>query len=122
WRVPFLLGLVVGLAGLYIRRHIPEPPIADAGPSGSPVLEAFRTEWRMMLRIAAFNVMNAVGFYLIFVYVVTYLKEVVHLQAAQALDINTLNMMVLLLLVPLAGAISDRIGRRPLLLWAAAGV
>lgn len=122
WRLPFLIGLVVGLAGLYIRRHIPEAPAANADQRGSPVLEAFRTEWRAMLRISAFNVMNAVGFYLVFVYVVTYLKEVVHLEAAQALDINTLNMVVLLGVVVAAGALSDRVGRRPLLLLAGVGV
>src|SRR5581483_9769444 len=111
-----------GLAGLYIRRQIPEPPL-PAKPTGpSPIIEAFRTEWRGMLRIAAFNMLNAVGFYLIFVYAVTYMKEVVHLKAAQALDINTLNMVVLLLLVPVAGSLSDRTGRRPLLFAAGLGV
>lgn len=121
WRLPFIVGLGVGLAGLYIRRHIPEP-----GPAvqhqHSPVIEAFRTEWRAMLRIAAFNALNAVGFYMIFVYVVTYLQDIVHLTAAQALDINTVNMLVLLLLIPLAGALSDRVGRKPLLIGSTLGV
>src|SRR5207248_4725828 len=36
WRLPFLVGLLVGLAGLYIRRQIPEPPAA-ATPTASPV-------------------------------------------------------------------------------------
>jgi MHS family proline/betaine transporter-like MFS transporter len=125
WRLPFLLGLLVGLAGLYIRRHIPEPSReAPEGPGTgkSPVLEAFRTQWPSILEVAAFNALNAVGFYLIFVYVVTYLKEVVHVRAAQALDINTANMVLLLLLVPVAGALSDQLGRKPVLLAATVGV
>jgi MHS family proline/betaine transporter-like MFS transporter len=123
WRMPFLAGLAVGLAGLYIRRHLPEAaarPAAETPPT-SPVREAFRTEWRAILRVAGFNVLNAVGFYMMFVYVVTYLQQVVHVRAAQALDINTTNMVVLLLLVPVAGALSDRIGRKPLLVVAALG-
>lgn len=51
WRVPFLLGLAVGLSGLYIRRHIPAAQVqsGDEKPAASPVLEAFRTEWRATL-------------------------------------------------------------------------
>ncbi len=123
WRVPFLLGLAVGLSGLYIRRHIPEAPAraSNEKPATSPVVEAFRTEWRAMLRVAGFNMLNAVGFYMIFVYVVTYLRQVVHMRAAQALDINTINMVILLLLIPAAGALSDRVGRKPLLIASALG-
>ncbi|HJY79514.1 MAG TPA: MFS transporter, partial [Candidatus Binatia bacterium] len=123
WRVPFLLGLAVGLSGLYIRRHIPTTqvqPVAEK-PATSPVVEAFRTEWRAMLRVAGFNVLNAVGFYMIFVYVVTYLRQIVHVEAAAALDINTINMVILLLLIPTAGALSDRVGRKPLLIVSALG-
>jgi MFS transporter, MHS family, proline/betaine transporter len=122
WRIPFLIGLAVGLAGLYIRRRVTEVPMPVAGaPAVSPVVEAFRTEWRAMLRVAGFNVLNAVGFYLLFVYVVTYLHQVVHVEAARALDINTINMLVLLLLIPAAGALSDRVGRKPLLVASALG-
>lgn len=74
-----------------------------------------------MLRVAGFNVLNAVGFYMIFVYVATSLREVVHVRAAQALDINTINMVALLILIPLAGALSDRVGRNPVLVAAALG-
>lgn len=123
WRVPFLLGLAVGLSGLYIRRRIPEAQVqsVDEKPATSPVVEAFRTEWRAMLRVAGFNVLNAVGFYMIFVYVVTYLRQIVHVEAATALDINTINMVILLLLIPAAGALSDRVGRKPLLIVSALG-
>src|SRR6516165_7308773 len=70
WRVPFLLGLGVGLAGLFIRRHIPEPAKqADNKTAASPIREAFRSEWRNILRIMGFTFMFAVGFYMIFVYV-----------------------------------------------------
>ena len=123
WRVPFLLGLAVGLAGLYIRRHLPEAPVQSSteAPATSPIVEAFRTEWRAMLQVAGFNILYAVGFYMIFVYVATYLQQIVHIQAAQALDINTINMVILLLLIPVAGALSDHVGRKPLLITAALG-
>jgi MHS family proline/betaine transporter-like MFS transporter len=120
WRLPFLAGLGVGLAGLAVRRHLPEAPAAPAR-TASPLLEAFRVEWRVMLRLAGLNALNAVGFYLAFVYLVSYLSGVVGLPSAAAFDINTVNMLVLLLTLPLAGALSDRLGRRPVLLAAAGG-
>lgn len=114
WRVPFLLGISVGLTGLVIRRHLVEtaPPAADASTT-SPVVEAFRAHWPAMLRVAGFNVLNGVAFYLLFVYGATWLTEVVRLDAGRALQINTISMVVLLALIPLAGALSDRIGRKP---------
>jgi len=74
-----------------------------------------------ILRISALNVFNAVGFYTTFVYLVTYFDKVVHLSAAAALDINSLNMMVLLVVLPMAGGLSARIGRKPMLFAATAG-
>src|SRR6185503_15264025 len=77
WRLPFLIGLAVGLAGLYIRKHVPEPPSAPKGDqaSQSPLVEAFRHGLRGMVRIAALNVLGAVGFYTAFVYLVTYMEK-----------------------------------------------
>lgn len=123
WRLPFLLGLGVGLAGLYLRRHLPEPPLhpATEGPTTVPVVEAFRTQWRTMLQVAGVTVLTGAGFWLLFVYVATYLQQIVHIQAAQAFDINTLSMGLLLLVMPAAGALSDQAGRKPLLLASALG-
>lgn len=124
WRIPFLLGLVVGLVGLYIRHYLPETVgnFSVRRPTTSPVAEAFRSEWRTMLKVAGFNVIIAVGFYMVLVYVATYLQQVVHVETAQALDINTISMVVLLLMIPVAGGLSDRLGRKPLLLAAAVGL
>jgi MHS family proline/betaine transporter-like MFS transporter len=120
WRLPFLLGISVGLAGVVIRRHLVETaPAAHATPT-APVIEAFRAHWPAMLRVAGFNVLNGVSFYLLFVYGPTWLTEVVQLDAGRALQINTVSMVVLLVLIPLAGALSDRVGRKPPLVAACA--
>jgi MHS family proline/betaine transporter-like MFS transporter len=121
WRIPFLVGLPLALIGLGTRRHLPEPA-APAGPKavGLPLFDAVRTEWRAILRVAALNAVVAVGFYLAFVYAVTWLEVYAHLGPASALDINTASMVVLLLAIPAGGALSDRYGRRPLLVGPAA--
>jgi MHS family proline/betaine transporter-like MFS transporter len=123
WRVPFLAGLIVGLIGLAVRRHLPEPAAgrpADSGPA-SPVWESLRAEWRTIVQLAVLNSFLAVGFYLTFVFAVTYLEDFVHVPAAKAFDINTASMVVLLVMIPFAGALSDRVGRKPLLFAGAGG-
>ena len=124
WRVPFLMGLGVGLAGLYLRRDLATEPIVSGtlNPIISPVREAFRTEWRMIARLVALCSVGAVGFYMCFVYVTTYLRQIDHLAQSTALDINTISIAVLLLLVTPIGALSDRIGRKPVLLIATGGM
>jgi MHS family proline/betaine transporter-like MFS transporter len=123
WRLPFLVGLFVGLAGLYVRRHITEVP-KPAGPmkGPSPVWEALRSEWRTILRIGLLNVINGVGFYIAFVFLVTYMQTISGLREAVALEINTLNMLVLLAMFPLAGWLSDHVGRKPLLIAGIGGL
>ena len=123
WRIAFLSGILVGVVGLLVRRHLPDMP-EDEGEDKpkNPVLEAFRTQWREMAKVIGFNIINAVGFYMMFVYVVTWLIKQVKEPRSEALDINTISMAVLLVLVPVFGALSDRIGRKPLLLFGAGGI
>jgi MHS family proline/betaine transporter-like MFS transporter len=123
WRVPFLIGLAVGLAGLVIREHIPEPPKpAGVETARSPVWQALRTEWRTVVRLALLNAINGVGFYTAFVFLVTYMQAVGGLSEVTALEINTINMAILLAMFPLAGWLSDRLGRKPLLIVGIGGL
>ena len=63
---------------------------------------------------------NSVGFYLMFVYIVSWLQLADGIAPAQALEINTTSMIVLLPVMVLMGALSDRFGRRPVLFAATA--
>ena len=123
WRIPFLIGVTVGIAGLYIRRHV----IEETGPqrhqpgAASPIREAF-TECRTILRLIGLGAVGAVGFCMSIVYITTYLRQVDHTAQSTALDINTIAMAVLLLLLAPVGALSDRFGRKPVLLLATGGM
>jgi MHS family proline/betaine transporter-like MFS transporter len=124
WRVPFLIGITIGIVGLYVRSQlIDDSPVEHGRPmSASPVKEAFRTEGPTIARLIGLGAVGAVGFYMAFVYVTTYLRQVDHLAQSTALDINTISMVVLLLLLAPVGALSDRIGRKPVLLVATGGM
>jgi MFS transporter, MHS family, proline/betaine transporter len=123
WRVPFLIGITIGISGVYLRRQMVDDGVAQAGQqrAASPVREAFRTERRTIARLIGLSAVGAVGFYMSFVYVTTYLRQIDHIAQSKALDINTISMIVLLLLLPPVGALSDFFGRKPLLLAATAG-
>lgn len=122
WRLPFLLGLGVGLGGLMVRRGLPESPPAPPESGRLPLVEAFVTEWRAILQVIGLNLLNGVGFYLIFVYLVTFMTQMAKLPEPEALDVNTFNMVVLLIVVLLGGWLSDRHGRKPVLLFGGVGV
>lgn len=118
WRVPQAVGLLLAMVGLWIRRHNPEGDRpAEARVGESPLRQALRNHKLDVARVVLMNVMPAIGFYTIFVYLTTWLQEVDHLRANRALEINTLSMVVLLVLIPVCGWLADLVG--PLrMLWA----
>jgi MHS family proline/betaine transporter-like MFS transporter len=118
WRIPFLLGVAVGVAGYYLRRDLAEAPRkASARP---PLVEAVRDHGLLMARLFALSVLNAVGFFLVFVYIVTWLQRADGISPARALGINTISMLVYMLMQFFMAWLSDRLGRKPLMLAAAA--
>ncbi len=117
WRIPFLLGLVLGIVGWWIRKVLVEETPPQSG-HGSPLMETLRHHGRAVMRVAGITIFNAVGFYLMFLYVVTWLQNVDGIPPARALEINTASMFFLLPVMLLSGWLSDRLGRRPLMLAA----
>jgi MFS transporter, MHS family, proline/betaine transporter len=119
WRLPFLLGLLVGIAGYFLRRHIVEQ-LPSAQRARAPIVETLSDHWRTVAGFAGLSVFNAVGFYVGFVYLVSWLQTADGIAPARALEINTWSMIVLVPLTIAAGALSDRFGRKPILILASA--
>jgi MHS family proline/betaine transporter-like MFS transporter len=117
WRIPFLVGLVVGLAGFALRRGIHEEATQKKAER-SPFLDTVRNHGPLLLRLAALSVFNSVGFYLMFVYIVGWLQLADGVAPARALEINSASMLVLLPLMVAMGWLADRIGRRPVMMGA----
>ncbi|MFA9407723.1 MAG: MFS transporter [Candidatus Dadabacteria bacterium] len=121
WRLPFLLGLVIGIIGLYLRQGLDESPafkkMKAAGQlAKTPIIDAFKYNWREILTVIGATCVGSVNFYMIFVYMTTYLSTETHLLLSSALDINIISMIVLMVLTPVMGYLSDKIGRRPVLI------
>jgi len=121
WRLPFFLGIVIGVIGLYLRRGLDESPtfkrLKEAGQlSKRPVREALQNHWREISIVIGATCVGSVNFYMIFVYLTTFLSAETHVLLSSALGINTISMVALMVLVPLMGLLSDRIGRRPVMI------
>lgn len=121
WRVPFILGILVGVVGLYLRLRLEDTPafralerkeeVADA-----PVKESFTTHGGESVTAVGFTVGWTVSYYVLLTYMPTYVSETLGLSLASALTANAIGLVVLMGLIPFTGALSDRIGRKPLLI------
>ncbi len=119
WRIPFWIGLFVGAAGLVLRRGFGEESQADTRERPAqrpPLIAAFSRHWRVLAYLAGVSVFGSVGFYLMFVYIVSWLQFADGIAPAQALTINTISMVLLIPVEVAMAALSDRVGRRPVLL------
>lgn len=121
WRIPFLAGASIGIVGWYLRRDLPETrgALRAEQPSQPPFIETIVNHWRIVLRVAGLNLMHAVSFFMIFVFMKTYLHEFVGFTATQALTITTLGLVALMILTLASGVLSDHFGRKPVLIGAA---
>ena len=115
WRIPFLFGLVIGLVGLLLRRNI-EVKNVGVDKQKQPLTEILQSHRLLLARLAGLSVFTAVSFYLLFVYLVSWLQLEDKMGQEVSLEINTISMAVLIPVMVAAGALSDRIGRKPLLI------
>jgi len=118
WRVPFLMGSLVAITGYLIRRSIHDT--APVGASKTPIQDTFGKHKMPVIKLALVNVGFGVAFYAAFVYSVTYIKTIDKLSESIALNLNTLSMVILLALLPASAWLSDRFGRKPLIVLGSA--
>ncbi len=123
WRIPFLFGGVIAGYGYMVQRRMVEPALASEKQQmqHSPAVVAIRDHWRMILRVVCLILITVVGYYMQFVYAVSYLTEYMHISTARALDINTVAILTMLIVTLPAAILSDRLGRKPLLYFVAIG-
>ncbi len=124
WRLPFLLALPLGLAGLYLRLKLEDTPKFRAlqaeetdSVSPAPLSEAVKDYRREILQVAGIALAgNGVGFYLALTYLPVYMSDELDFAKSEAFLSTTISLAVLVGLIPLFGALSDRVGRKPVLM------
>lgn len=124
WRVPFLLGIFICLVGFYMRRRVPESPeylvVQEAGAVDKhPIQHVFSEHGRTLCSVVLTTALHDLSFYMLLVYMATYLSEVVGLDKETAFTINSINLIVVMVFTVFSAWLSDRIGRKPVLIGAA---
>src|SRR3954470_9914046 len=128
WRIPFLLSVVVIIAGYIIRREVDETPAfteegAEGGIPRAPIPEAFRLSWDDMIRVVCMALMNVIPV------VATVFGGAYAVQPAYGVGfapdiylwIPVLGNILAVLVIPYVGNLSDRVGRKPPIIVCAIG-
>jgi MFS transporter, MHS family, proline/betaine transporter len=127
WRIPFLIGACLGIVGLLMKGR-PEDSDSTYNNRTSdnehayPVKQALAGHWKDMLTGLGCLWISALSFYTIFVFMTTYLSTETPIPLYQALELNTVGMAVFMFLVIYMGSLSDRRGRKPLLIWGSVAI
>ncbi|WP_089211025.1 MFS transporter [Streptosporangium subroseum] len=128
WRIPFLLSGVLVLIGLWIRLSIDESPIfqqalANTKPSQSmPIVDVFKYHRRDVLIAIGARFGENVSYYVITAFVLVYATTSAGLSKPVVLNAVLIASAVHFVTIPMWGALSDKLGRRPVYLLGAAGV
>ncbi|MEZ0167802.1 MFS transporter [Microvirga sp. TS319] len=117
WRVPFLLGGVLLPIGFYMRRNLEETPAYEAAQKKPKESSAEHgSAVGMMAKAFGFTIIWTVSYYIMLSYMPTFLTKHAGITQTQALWGNAIALTVLVIATPFFGHLSDRIGRKPLLL------
>jgi MHS family proline/betaine transporter-like MFS transporter len=126
WRIPFLIAGPLGLVGLYLRSKLEDTPAFREleerhQVSESPLKETLTQHWRPILVCIGLVLFYNVAVYTILFYMPTYLQATLGLEATQALlAILGMMLMIMIVIIPI-GALSDRVGRKPLIMISCVG-
>jgi len=120
WRIPFAIGALLSVYALWMRRDMHETAhYTQAAQSAAPVssIRHLLRHWRACLLVVGITIGGTSAFYTYTTYMQKFLKLSVGLDDTQVTMVVLGYLLVALILQPLYGALSDRIGRKAMLIW-----
>lgn len=123
WRVPFLIALPLGMVGFYLRTKIEDTPLfrellKKKEVEKSPLTSSVRREFKWIAVAFGATLTYGVGFYTVLSFLPSYLKSVGGFKADEIFKVTAVVLIAHIVALPIWGALSDRIGRRPVLIVA----
>ncbi len=121
WRVPFFVGVLAGVVGFYIRDHVEESPKylqakAEGTLSKTPLRDVFRDHKAELAQAVGIYMLVTVPFYILVVFMITFMDTILHHPRTDALEANTAVMLVMLVSAPFSAWLTDKVGRKPVLM------
>ena len=121
WRIPFLCGFVLGPVGYFLRKKVAETPAFERtmqthGIERLPLTVAVRDFGGRMLQAFGLSIVGCIANFIFVIYLVAYAINTMHLRPGAAFSCAVASGLVVVVLTPFVGALTDRIGRRPLIL------
>jgi MHS family proline/betaine transporter-like MFS transporter len=121
WRIPFLCGFLLGPIGYYLRKKVAETPafenaVETRSIERAPLRVAVRDYGGRMVQAFGLSIVGCIANFIFVVYLVSYAINTMHLPPGAALSCAVASGTVVVVLTPFVGALTDRVGRRPLIL------
>lgn len=118
WRIPFIVGLLIAPIGIWIRHHLSETAeVADKTDRGvaGVVGHTLREHRRGLLASFLLTTSATISFYVLVIYLPTYASKTLGIPLESAFIAQCVGIVVMIIAIPLCGALSDRIGRQAVL-------
>lgn len=120
WRIPFFIGALLSLVAFYLRRNMEETADFEKSKQASNEQKGSLKELlhhpKAVATVVGLTLGGTIAFYTYTTYMQKFLVNTVHLSKAESTQLTFASLFIYALLQPLFGALSDRIGRRPLLI------
>ncbi len=121
WRIPFLFGSLIGVVGLFLRKGMAAEARFDNSDEENmhkkTPLADFWADYKMpALKIILLTWPFSVSVYLIFIFLPSYLNTFLHIELSEALKTHTIAIAMLMLMIPFFGYLTDKLGRKMVLL------
>ena len=129
WRIPFLIAAPIGILGYYIRKKLQDTPVFTEARESDEIVDSplkatvtdSSTRRKMGLAIGL-TLLNSSGYYILFSYMPSYLNKELGFTQLAGLTVTAVSLIAIIIAIPIAGTVSDRIGRKPVLLTSSIGL
>lgn len=126
WRLLFLFALPLGLVGLYLRQRLEDTPEFQAVQARGKVVQnplrtSLATSWKALLFCVGFVIIKSVGHWILQTFMPSYLQTDLGYSALVSYGVMVIGFIAIMGLVPCFGLLSDRIGRKPVMIAGCVG-